>query len=223
VYGKMGKMIVQAVKAGGPSPNSNSRLAAVLDQAKLVNCPRDIIERNIAKGSESKADYSEMTYEAYGPGGTGFIIEALTDNVNRTAGDVRGLMSKVEGKMAEMGSVKFNFSRVGVVRVGPGASEEQVFDAATEAGAEDILPVEADEESEGGFDVITSVESYGAVRAALEGMKLPINGEESGLTFRPTATVDVDDETYEKNQVMMERLLALDDVDAVYVNVAGLS
>lgn len=215
----MGKLIVQAVKAGGPSPNSNAKLKQVLDMAAQVNCPRDIIDRNIAKASESKADFLEMVYEAYGPGGTGFIIECLTDNVNRTAGDIRGLMSKVDGKMAEMGSVKFNFAHIGVIRVKAGVTEDQVFEAATEAGAEDIVPVEDDE---GGFEVLTTVETYGSVRQALEGMKMPINGEESGLVYRPTVQVELEDELLEKNQTMYDRLLNLDDVDAVYCTAQDL-
>lgn len=97
----------------------------------------------------------------------------------------------------------------------------QVFDAATEAGAEDVIPVE-DEEQAGSFDVLTEVEAFGQVRAALEAQKLPINGEESGLVYRPTVEVEVDDEGLEKNQKMFDKLLELDDVDAVYSTCVGL-
>lgn len=127
LYGKLGKMIAQAVRSGGTDPIANARLREVLAQAKLANLPNDIIERNIKKATDkNSADYSEIFYEAYGPGGTGFIIEALTDNVNRTASDVRIAVTKSGGKMADVGSVLFNFQRTGLIMVDAEEGEDKV-------------------------------------------------------------------------------------------------
>eukprot|EP00884_Botryococcus_braunii_P016055 jgi/Botrbrau1/3132/Bobra.0070s0104.1 len=165
LYGKIGKLIVQAAKIGGPDPVSNTRLRDVLAQAKLVDCPKEIIERNLKKASDKQqADYTEITYECYGHGGTGFIIECLTDNPVITGIEVKQAVTKGGCKMADPGSVAFNFRRLACVFVtAPETAEEQVFDVATEAGAEDVVPARDEEDSFLGFRVLSKAEDFGTV------------------------------------------------------------
>ncbi len=238
-----------SAKAGGPDPVSNSALADVLRQARDAQVPKDIIERNIKKASEAnQADFQEMLFEAYGPGGTGFLIECLSDNVNRSSSEVRSAVTKAGGKMAEQGSVAFNFKRQGVVMLqGEGLTEDQVgdgggahlythvcihthqthtltnqvFETAMEVGADDVQPVDLPN-APPSFRLLSSVEDFGAVRDAAQSMGLPVNAEQSGLVFIPVVEVAVDDEAYEANEAMMDRILSLDDVDAVYTTCAGL-
>lgn len=181
--------------------------------AKINSVPRDLIERNLKKASEKdQADFKEMTYEAYGLGGVGVVIDILTDNVNRSSASVRSAVNKAGGKMADPGSVLFNFKRCGFV-VLSGGSEEEVFSAATDAGAEDIVPRA---EGEIGWEVVTEVAAYGAVLSALKEAGLPIVAEESGLRMVPLAQVAVpDDEAFSANLRLIDTLLELDDVDAV--------
>lgn len=220
LYGKIGKLIAQAVRSGGADPIANARLREYLAQAKVAQVPTDIIDRNLKKASDKNAaDYSEMTYEAYGVGGSGFIIEALTDNVNRTAAEVRNAVAKSGGKMADVGSVMFNFNRQGVIMVDRTENEDAVFEAAMDAGASDFQPVN-DSESGGleGFKVLTSLDSITAVTESLSAQGLKLNMESSGILYVPLASVELNDEDYASNEAMLERLLALDDVDAVYAN-----
>lgn len=218
LYGKIGKLIAQAVRSGGADPIANQRLREVLLTAKTAQLPTDIIERNLKKASEkNSADFSEMVYEAYGPGGTGFIIEALTDNVNRTASEVRAAVTKGGGKMADVGSVLFNFSRTGLIMVDPNENEDSAFEAALDAGATDMQPSNDDDGALEGYKVLTSVESYASVLNSLT-PNVKISMEASGLVYIPLASVEVNDDDYGLNEGMFERLLAVDDVDAVYTN-----
>lgn len=220
MYGKFGKLIANEAR-NDPDPASNPRLKDVVAQAKAAQVPAEVIERNLKKGSESKADYSEMVYEAYGIGGTGFIIEALTDNVNRTAAEVRTAVTKGGGKMADSGSVLFNFSRTGLVVVSGDEDEDVVFDAAIEAGAQDVQKEEGDEGREEGYRVLTSLEDYAAVQSSLVAAGLKVNAEVSGLVYMPLAVKgedEVTDEDYDANEALFERILEVDDVDAVYKN-----
>ena len=192
-----------------------------------------------------------MTYEAYGLGGVGIVIEILTDNLNRAAMSVRSVVSKAGGKMADPGSVLFNFARQGCV-VLSGGEEDAVFAAATEAGADDVAPRG---DGEVGWEVTCAVADYGPVAAALKAAGLPLVGDLSGLRLVPLARVDVvrtqarlqqamqmrgvihpphlprltrvssivriaqpDDEAFAANETMVEKLLELDDVDAVVSN-----
>ena len=215
LYGKYGKLIVTLAKEGGPSPNANTQLRDIIAQATRAGVPKDIIERNIKRASDSKqADYSETSYEAYGPGGVGFIIEGLTDNLNRSAADVRSAVTKGGGKMATAGAVAFNFKNVGQLMTAPGeeVSEDDLFDVAIEAGAEDVIS-----NADGTFTVLTPKEEFGAVRNALDGAGIKMNEEKSGLQMMPMLfATDVSDEDYESCRDMEEKLLALEDVDAVY-------
>jgi len=167
------------------------------------------------KAEKSNADYSEMVYEAYGPGGSGFIIEALTDNVNRTAAEVRTATIKNNGKMADSGSVLFNFSRVGLVMVSSEEDEEATFEAAIDAGASDVEPALDDDGKCEGYKVLISLEDYNSVRNSLNESGLKINVEAYGLLYVPLAKVELGDEEFSANEAMFEKLM---EVDAVYVN-----
>ena len=176
IYGKYGKLIQMAVKeGGGANPESNMQLARVLSHAKDMSVPRELIERNLKKATDAKqGDYMELTYEAYGLGGVGIVMEVLTDNVNRAAAETRTIVNKGGGKMAEMGSVLFNFERKGIIVLDcAGDREEEVFEVATEAGADDITP--RDDEQEG-FAVITDVPAFIACQRALA---------DAGFAFNP--------------------------------------
>lgn len=189
-----------------------------------MSVPNDIIERNIKKAADSKNanEFQECVYEAYGIGGTAFLIECLTDNVNRTVTDVKTAVTKGGGKWADAGSVLFNFQRQGVVRIGKGVSEDEIFDLAIEAGAEDVQPVEDEQGLPDGYKVISTLEQFGEVRDALTAAGMDINQEDTGLVFAPMAPVEVDDQAFAENEALLERLLEVDDVDVVFSNCEGL-
>ena len=218
LYGRFGKLIVQTVKqGGGADPVANVALGRLLKQAQNANVPRDLIERNLKKAAEGKtSDFFELTYEVYGAGGVGIICEVLTDSVNRAAGETRAAATKAGGKMAEPGSVMFNFNRRGVCVIN-GGTEDEVFEAAMEAGAEDIKPRDDDEP---GWDVVCQLEDFAGVQEALEKAGLSVNEEETGLKYLPVAEVETSDEDAAINEKIMDALLALDDVDAVCSNEA---
>ncbi|KAL3140787.1 hypothetical protein ABBQ32_005331 [Trebouxia sp. C0010 RCD-2024] len=223
LYGKIGKLIVQAVKAGGTDITGNARLRDVLKQAQQASVPKDIIDRNISRAADkSQADFQEVTYEAYGAGGTGFVMECLTDNLNRSASEVRAAVQKAGGKMADPGSVMFNFQRQGQVFVSAEASEDQVFDVATDAGADDVLPAAGENDRLEGYKVMTDLTNYAELYRGLHAASLPLKDDRSGLMYTPLAVVECDDQAYDQNEQMMERLLAVDDIDAVHTNCAGL-
>lgn len=225
LYGRWGKKIVQCAKAGGADPIANSKLGNLLKEAKDLGIPRDIIERNLKKAADkSQADFSELCYEAYGPGGTGFVVECLTDNLNRTASDVKSTITKLGLKVAEPGSVMFNFERLGLLVVGD-TDEDKVFEAALEAGALDVLPG-TDEEgapSDTIFKVFTPVEDFSSCTEALQSQGFKLLKEQSELVYRAPAAIEVDDEAFAKCEAAMDKLLELGDVDAVYTNCEGLT
>jgi transcriptional/translational regulatory protein YebC/TACO1 len=159
-----------------------------------------------------------MVYEAYGPGGSGFIIEALTDNVNRTAAEVRTAVSKNGGKMADSGSVLFNFSRTGLVMVSPEEDEDATFEAAIDAGASDVEPAMDEDGSCEGYKVLTSLEDYSIVNNKLNELGLKINAEVSGIVYVPLAKVELNDDDFASNAQLYEKLLEVADVDAVFSN-----
>lgn len=213
LYGRYGKLICQTVKAGGSAdPVANVALGRLLKQAAIANVPRDLIDRNLKKAQEAKtADYFELTYEVYGAGGVGIICEVLTDSVNRAASDTRSVVTKAGGKMAEPGSVMFNFNRRGVV-VLDGGDENAVFEAAMEAGAEDLVPRD---DGVKGWNVICQLDDFANVREALEtaGFK---EADSTGLKCIPVVEVETSDADADINDRIVDALLALDDVDAVY-------
>jgi YebC/PmpR family DNA-binding regulatory protein len=212
LFSKLAREITVAAKAGLPDPNMNARLRAAILAAKAENMPKDNIDRAIKKASGADSEnYDEVRYEGYAPGGVAIIIEALTDNRNRTAGEVRSYFTKAGGGLAETGAVSFMFDRVGLVefdkKVG---SEDAVMEAAIEAGADDVSS------SEETHEVITSIESLRDVAKALEEKF----GEprKAALVWRPQNTISVDDEAGEKILKLIGAIEDNDDVQTVYAN-----
>src|SRR5437773_4001197 len=152
LFTKLIREVTVAARNGGGDPDHNARLRSAILAAREANMPNDTITRAVKKGTGELegVSYEELIYEGYGPGGVAFVLEILTDNKNRTAGDVRSIFTKGGGSMATTGAVAFQFERKGVIPVKKGPSEEQVMDLALEAGAEDVLP-----DGEGGFEVRT--------------------------------------------------------------------
>ena len=212
LFGKLAREITIAAKLGTPDPAMNPRLRAAVIAARQENMPKDNIERAIKKaiGGEGE-NYDEIRYEGYGPGGVAIIIEALTDNRNRAASDIRSYFTKSGGNLGETGSVSFMFDRTGVIEYDASvASDEAILDAAIEAGADDVIS------SRSGHEIYASQENFRDVAKALEARF----GEprKAALTWKPQNTVTVDDETGEKLLKLMELLNEHDDVQNVFAN-----
>lgn len=213
-FSRVAKEIISAAKLGGPDPKNNPRLRLAIAKAKEVNLPNDVIDRNIKKASNvDQEDFTEMTYELYGHGGVGIIVDVMTDNKNRVASDMRIATNKRGGTIASPGAVAFNFDRKGVIQIQKKhAVEDELFLAATDAGAEDF-------ESEGEmFVVTTDPTSLIAVKEAIE--HLGFKCDEASLEMIPRVWVDCDEETYKANLALIDWLDQLDDVDAVYHNMS---
>lgn len=212
MFSKLSKEITVAAKMGLPDPNMNPRLRAAILAARSQNVPKDNIERAIKKSQEAGGDdYQEIRYEGFGAGGIGVIVEALTDNRNRTASDVRSIFTKYGGNLGETGSVSFMFDRVGEIEYpAAAASADAMLEAALEAGADDC---ESDEE---GHRLYCDFTMLHEVAKTLEATL----GEPSGLRiiWRPKNTIDVDDEKAEKLLKMLDALEDSDDVQNVYAN-----
>lgn len=212
LFGKLAREITVAAKLGTPDPNMNPRLRAAITAARQENMPKDNIERAVKKalGNEGE-NYDEIRYEGYGPGGVAVIVEALTDNRNRAASDIRSFFTKSGGNLGETGSVSFMFDRTGIIEYDRSvADDDAVLDAAIEAGADDVVS------GEGGHEIYASTESYRDVAKALEAKF----GEprKAALIWKPQNTVAVDDETGEKLLKLMDLLNEHDDVQNVYAN-----
>jgi YebC/PmpR family DNA-binding regulatory protein len=212
LFSKLAREITVAAKMGLPDPAMNARLRAAIIAARAENMPKDNIERAIKKASGADAEnYDEVRYEGYAPGGVAVIVEALTDNRNRTAGEVRSYFTKAGGSLAETGAVSFMFDRVGSIEFERKvASEDAMMEAALEAGAEDVST------SDDGHEIITTLESLREVAQALE-QKF---GEprKAALVWRPQNTISVDDEAGEKVLKLVDALEDNDDVQNVYAN-----
>ena len=212
LFGKLAREITVAAKMGLPDPAMNARLRAAVIAARQENMPKDNIERAIKKaGSADGEHFDEVRYEGYAPGGVAVIVEALTDNRNRTAGEVRSYFTKSGGALAETGAVSFMFDRVGSVEYPAAAGDEDaMMEAALDAGASDVVS------GEDGHEILTTIESFADVVKALEGKF----GEarKSKLVWRPQNTIAVDDEAGEKIVRLVGALEDNDDVQNVYAN-----
>jgi YebC/PmpR family DNA-binding regulatory protein len=212
LFGKLAREITVSAKLGLPDPEMNPRLRAAILAARAENMPKDNIERAIKKASgPDSANYDQIRYEGYGPGGIALIVEVLTDNRNRTAGEVRATFTKSGGNLAETGAVSFMFAHVGVIEYGSKvASADAMFEAALEAGADDVVS------SESGHEIYAAQDRFGSVVKALEAKF----GEprRASLVWRPQNTVPVDDEQGEKLLKLIENLNEHDDVQNVYAN-----
>ncbi len=211
-FTRLVREIQVAARSGLPDPAHNPRLRSAIQAAKAANVPKENIERAIRKGQGNEGEtYEEVRYEGYGPGGVAIIVEALTDNRNRTAAEIRAAFGKHGGNLGETGSVAFQFERVGVIRYPAEAAEaEEMLEAAIEAGAEDC------ESGEEGHEIRCAPEDLAAVRELLEERFGP--PEEAALSWRPRATVPVSED---KAQTLFKLLEALDESDDVQRVVAN--
>jgi YebC/PmpR family DNA-binding regulatory protein len=213
LFSKLSREITVAAKLGMPDPTMNARLRMAIIAARAENMPRDVIERAIKKASGSDAEsYDEIRYEGYGPGGTAIIIEAMTDNRNRTASDIRSYFTKAGGNLAETGAVSFMFDKVGQVEFDAAAAQEDaMLEGAIEAGADDVASDHA------GHVVTCAQATLADVSAALEAkFGAP---RKSGFVWRPQTIVTVDDDAGEKIIKLMGLLDEHDDVQTVFSNV----
>ncbi len=215
LFSKLSRAIIVAAKEGGGNPADNLALQNAIEKAKSYSMPKDNIDRAIAKGSGADADasaFETVIYEGFGPSGVAVIVEALTDNRNRTASDVRHTFAKNGGNLGGSGAVAWLFERRGLVIVdGTGVDEDELMLAAAEGGAEDI---ELDGST---FTVTTDAQFLAAVREAIEAAGFTVDSAE--LTMIPKTTVEVDDEGDAKKVLrMIDELEDNDDVQDVYAN-----
>jgi YebC/PmpR family DNA-binding regulatory protein len=212
LFGKLAREITVSAKLGTPDPTMNPRLRAAIIAARAENMPKDNIERAIKKAAGNDGEnFEQIRYEGYGPGGVAVIVEVLTDNRNRTAGEVRASFTKSGGNLAETGAVSFMFDHVGVIEYdAKAASGETMFEAALEAGADDVVS------SESTHEIYAAESKFGSVAKALEAKF----GEpkKASLVWRPQNTVAVDDEQGEKVLKLIDNLNDHDDVQNVYAN-----
>jgi YebC/PmpR family DNA-binding regulatory protein len=217
LFSKLSRAIIVAAKEGGGDPANNLALQNAIEKARSYSMPKDNIDRAVAKGTGEGADaaaFETVVYEGYGPEGVAVIVEALTDNRNRTASDVRHAFTKHGGSLGTTGAVAWQFDRRGVVVVGAnGVDEDELFLAAADAGAEDV-------ERDGDvFQVTSEPEGLTAVRGAIEAAGFSIDSAE--LSLLPKTTVAVEDETAAKRVLrLIEALEDNDDVQDVYANFA---
>ena len=216
IFTKLLREITTAARSGLPDPAANPRLRAAVIAAREANMSKDTVERAIkrATGGEEGASYEEMRYEGYGPGGVAIIVEALTDNRNRTASDVRSIFSKHGGNLGESGSVAFMFDRVGELRYAlSAASADDMLEKAIEAGADDVNTTEGEG---GGHEIVCAQENFSAVREALE--KSVGAPRSARIVWRPKSGTPVEGETAQTLIKMIEALDDNDDVQTVTAN-----
>ncbi len=213
VFAKHIRELTVAAKSGLPEADKNPRLRSAIAAARAVNMPKDNIERAIkrATGGEEGANYEEVRYEGYGPGGVAVIIETLTDNRNRTASEVRAALTKFGGTLGETGSVNFMFERIGLIQYkADAASADEMFEAALEAGASDV------ETSDSGHEIICAPDDFSAVRDALEAK---FGASQAGrLDWKPQNSVALDEETAATLFKLLDALEDNDDVQRVASN-----
>ncbi len=212
MFSKLAREITVAAKTGLPDPSMNARLRLAIQNAKAQSMPKDNIERAVKKASGADGEnYEEIRYEGYGPAGVAVIVEALTDNRNRTASVVRSTFTKYGGALGETGSVSFSFDRVGEIVYKPSAgSADKVMEAAIEAGAEDVTS------DEDGHTIICGFEDIGEVSKALEAALG--EAETINAIWKPQNTVPLDEDKAQSLMKLIEVLEDDDDVQNVYAN-----
>ena len=213
LFGKLSRELTIAAKMGGGSPDSNPRLRLAVDKARDGSMPADNIKRAIQKGTGELAseNFEEVTYEGYGPNGVAVMVEAATDNRNRTVAELRHVFSRGGGSLGESGSVAWQFSRRGIlVLSSEGVNEDALLEAALEAGADDLV-------NQGeSFEISTSPDSLSAVKSGLESRGF--TGLRAEIQLVPSTTVSLDAEGARKMLKMIDNLEDLDDVQNVYAN-----
>lgn len=209
LFTRLAKEITIAAREGGGDPSFNTRLALAIDKAKAQNMPKDNIERAVKRGTGELegSEYFEMLYEAYGPNGIGVLIEVVTDNKNRAIADMRHVVNKNGGNLAESGSVGWQFTRKGYIAITETVDEDELFLVAADAGADDIEFGELTE-------IFTEADDFGAVRKSLEeaGIKL----EEANLVYEPNNPMELDQSQTLQVMNFIEKIEDLDDVQNVY-------
>ncbi|MCG8393907.1 MAG: YebC/PmpR family DNA-binding transcriptional regulator [Pseudomonadales bacterium] len=214
IFTKLIRELTVAARMGGPEPADNPRLRAAVDKALGQNMTKDTIDRAIKRGAggDDGGNMEEITYEGYGKNGVAVLVEAMTDNVNRTVAEVRHAFSKFGGNLGTSGSVAFLFTKRGEIFFEPGADEEKLMEVALEAGAEDV-----EENEDGSFLVITTPDKqFGEVVDALREASLEFADAE--VTMHPSTEAELDADTAETVQKMIDMLEDLDDVQNVYTN-----
>jgi len=213
LFTRLIREIVVAAKTGGADPDANPSLRTAIDKARAQSVPKDAIERAAKRGAGELdgSDYEEIRYEGYGPGGVAFIVDCLSDNRNRTVAEVRHAFSKGGGNLGQTGSVAYLFASVGVLLYSPEHDEDEIIEAALEAGAEDVIVAD-----DGSIEVITAPDAYAAVRDAMTGAGF--EPEESDLTMRAETSAELDAESAQKVLRLVDLLEASDDVQEVYHN-----
>ncbi|KJR99344.1 MAG: transcriptional regulator [Peptococcaceae bacterium BRH_c4a] len=214
VFTQLGKEIILAAKAGGGDPDNNLRLKNAVAKAKEANIPNDNIQRAIMKGTGElgSGNFEEIVYEGYGPGGVAVMLEIMTDNRNRTAGEIRHLFSRYGGNLGESGCVSWMFEKKGliVVEKDTGVDEDDLLLAALDAGAEDV------KSEEDIFEIITDPDSFEAVREELSGKGIKLS--EADVSMIPKTTVKIEGVQEDQMMKLLDALEDLDDVDEVYSN-----
>ncbi len=213
LFTKLIREITVAARMGGGDPNSNPRLRLAIDKAKAQSMPKDNIDRAVKKGSGGLEgdDYKEVRYEGYGPGGVAVMVDCMTDNRNRTVGEIRHAFTKYGGNLGADGSVAYLFNSVGLISYPTGVSEDEIMEAALEAGAEDI--VTNDDKS---LDVITDPQEFETVREAMTSAGLtPENAE---VTMRASTSAVLGEKEARSMIKLLDALEDLDDVQNVYSN-----
>src|ERR671913_1467186 len=214
LFTKLARAITTAARDGGGELEGNPALQLAVQKAKDASMPKDNIERAIAKGTGADQDadaFEAVTYEGYGPGGVAVLVDALTDNRNRTSSDVRYVFSKNGGKLGTSGSVAYLFERKGVILVPRDSTDEDtLMEVALEAGAEDV------EEQENDYRVVTTPEDFTAVREALGEADIPY--ENAVITMEPQNSIDLDAGTARQTLRLIDALEENDDVQEVYAN-----
>jgi len=213
IFTQINRVLSVAAREGGGDPATNPALRLAIEKANAVNMPKDNIERAIKKatGDLDGVTYESLTYEGYATNGVAVLVECLTDNRNRTVAEVRHAFSKFGGNLGTDGSVAYLFSKIGVLNFAPGTSEEELMEAAMDAGAEDIVA-----EDDGSIEVITTPETYSDVKSALEATGF--TAENAEITMRASLEVELDVESGEKVLRLLDALEDLDDTQDVYSN-----
>lgn len=213
VFGKLIRELTVAARLGGGDPAANPRLRLAVDRARAQNMPRDTLERAIQRGAGDAegADFVEVTYEGYGPGGAAVMVKCLTDNRNRTVAGIRHAFGKHGGNLGAEGSVAYLFNHVGLLSYPPGVDQERLLEAALEAGAEDVVTAE-----DGSVEVLTEPAEFTAACQALEACDLPPAAAE--VTWRSAVATTLDEAAGERMAALLEELEDMDDVQNVYTN-----
>jgi len=213
LFTRLIKEIVAAARAGGSDLDANASLRTAVDKAKSQSVPKDAIERAVKRGAGELdgSDFEEIRYEGYGPAGVAFIVDCLSDNRNRTVAEVRHAFSKAGGNLGQTGSVAYMFTSLGVLIYSPEHEEDDVMEAALDAGAEDVIVAD-----DGSIEVLTAAEDYVAVKQAM--IDAGLEPEDSDLTMRASTNTELELDDAQKVLRLVDLLETSDDVQDVFYN-----